>query len=350
MPVTRRNLLAGAAATTVGAVLGRIGVAQPAVAGSCPAQVPVGGVPVIYTTDLNHPNGDLDDHIDLAVMHTLPGVDVRLVVLDRHPATIPGDGMVPFDQLAAVTGRALPVAQGLSDKMPTLQRGGATAILDCLRTSDAPITVVAVGSLRDVAAAINADRALCMEKIERLVVFAGDPVHGTSVEYNVMLDPYAFLTAMTAGIPTRWIPCFDGGVWQAGTRSSFVQINQRDVFPLDLDPRLLRFFTYRLRNATSDPLEWINSPVDQTDRNLLTSGLRNLWCAGLLGPAIGDGVMRWQGAPVGVFEPTVARWNIYGQSDAAGMFEASVDLWRVTDPAGWRAAMVADTVASLRLI
>lgn len=348
--LTRRRLLTGAAGVAVGAAVGRVGPVEsaPKIAAPCPANIGAAATSVVYSSDLNHPNGDLDDHVDLAVMHALD-VDVRLVVLDRH-VTIAGDGMVPFNQLAAITGAVMPVAQGLPDKLPSLQRAGATAILDCLRASSEPVTVVAVGSLRDVAATINTDRALCIDKIGRVVVFAGDPTHGAAVEYNVLLDPLAFLTVMTSGLSIRWVPCFDGGTWRAGTRSSFVQANQRDVFPLDLNPRLLRFFTYRLRSATSDPIAWLNVPLDATDRNMLTTGHRNLWCAGLLGAAIGDGVMRWQGAPVGVFEPVTARWNLLGMADAAGAFEATVDLWRVTDPVKWPAAMVAETVTALRRI
>jgi hypothetical protein len=305
--------------------------------------------PVIYSTDLNHPNGDLDDHLDLAVMHAL-GVDVRLLVLDRHPRLFPGDGRPAAAQMEAITGTSWRTVDGLADPFPTLQRPAPTPLIGTLRNATEPVTIVAVGSLRDVAAAYNSDHILFREKVARVVVFAGDASAPGFVEMNVWLDPYAFLTVMTSGVAIRWVPCFDGGLWQPGTRSSFVQYPYPDVIPADLDPRLLRFFAYRLHASTADPIAWLHEPVTDADRAVMSTGVRNLWCAGLLGTVIGDGVMRHNGTPVGVFEPVTARFSIAGALDPAGPFEASVDQWRVLDQAGWRAAMLGHTVAALRSI
>ena len=46
-------------------------------------------------------------------------------------------------------------------KQPAEFQAGVDLILKTLRESDCPVTVVAVGSLRDVAAAYNRDRELC---------------------------------------------------------------------------------------------------------------------------------------------------------------------------------------------
>lgn len=349
MSLSRRTLVTSGTAAGLAALVGvRPTVATPApAAGIVAACDPVDPTPVIYSTDINHPGGDPDDHIDLAVMHAL-GVNVRLLILDRHPHLNTGDGRPPAAQMAHITGHNWPTVDGIPDSLPTLNRAAPTAIVDTLKASTVPVTIVTVGSLRDVAAAYNTDRDLFRAKVGRVVVFAGDATATTYTETNVWLDTYAFLTVMTSGVPIRWVPCFDGGLWTAGTRSSWTQYAQADLFPADLDSRLQRFFSYRLRAVTSDPIAWVDAPVEAADRTALTSGQRNLWCAGLLGPVLGDGIVRNGGTVVGRFDRETIRWNLAGQVDAAGPFEATVDMWRVVEPSGWQQAMLASTVTALR--
>src|SRR5579872_7145237 len=42
-----------------------------------------GKVPLIHCTDLFHPPGDPDDHVDLATVFALPPFDVRAIILDQ---------------------------------------------------------------------------------------------------------------------------------------------------------------------------------------------------------------------------------------------------------------------------
>lgn len=47
--------------------------------------------PIILVTDLNHPLGNPDDHIDLAVAHG-QDLDLVAVILDAKPELFDGDG------------------------------------------------------------------------------------------------------------------------------------------------------------------------------------------------------------------------------------------------------------------
>lgn len=290
------------------------------------------GPATVYVTDLSHPHVDPDDHIDLAVAHGLD-LDVRAIVLGHH------SGAVPVSQLNAITGRSWQVDS----------QGAAAGILRALQASERVVVVIA-GSCQDVAAAYDTDPGLFHDKAERLVVFAGDASAAGYVEYNVGLDPLAFLRLMGSGLPIRWVPCFDGGPWQAGTRSSFVRAEQAELFPADLPAPVLRYFSYMAHKATGDPIAYLSQPVTEEDRRLLSSGLRNLWVGPLVGLARGDGSVRWQGATVAVFEPVTVRFARSGALDPAGPFEARVDRWRVLDTVGWRQAMVAGTVKAFRRI
>lgn len=298
--------------------------------------------PVIISTDLNHPNGDPDDHIDLAVAAGL-GLDVRAVILDRQPHLYGGSGAAPMAQLNAITGLDWPAYDGLE------LGGSGTALISILEAQEQPVVILVLGSCRDVADAIRLDPELVATRVSRIVVFAGD-ASAEYVEMNVGLDPAAFLTVMTGPVPVRWVPCFDGGVWQAGTRSSFVQVAMKDLFVADLDDHLTRFFAYRFHESTADPLTWIDGPVTAADRQVLAAGQRNLWAAGLIGPALADGVVRWAGDVVARFVPMDVALDPDGTTAPLGPPTARVDVFTVENPNRWQDAMLGSTVTALRQI
>lgn len=233
--------------------------------------------------------------------------------------------------MAAITGTSWPTAGGPA---------GVDLLLDTLAAVDESVTIITVRGLDQLADAYRRDPDLFHAKIERVVVFAGDPADRAPVEYNVALDPVAFVTVMSSGLPIRWVPSFDGGLWQAGTRSSFVQTDQAALLPASLPDPVERFLSYRLAAATTDPLSWVRQPVTAADRHLLESGLRNVWAAGLLDGSVAGGV----------FEPTTVRFNARGQVDPAGTVVVKLDRWRVTDPAVFRAAMIDETVAAMSAV
>lgn len=361
--VNRRTLLGGAAAAAgLGALRVRSVTAAPTMQ-TAPTAAGPGGPPTILSTDLNHPGGDPDDFFDLACGHGL-GLDVRLVVLDTHTSSGGGGGgWIPATQMNHMTGQHWLTRGGISTPLRTMQDrsdgmnwvDARDQILQTLRDATEPVTIVIIGSSRDIAAAYNVDPTLFHNKVGRLLIFAGDGSAPGFVENNVALDPYAYLRLMGSGLPIRWVPCFDGGPWQAGTRSSFVQTEQRNVLPLDLPRALLRYFTYRL-SANADPsfLEYLKHPLTAMDLALLhpppPHHLRNLWVGGLLGAVCGGGSVTHQGVTVGVFEPAAVRLGLSGALDPSGPFEARVDRWRVLDGPRWRQAMIDQTVDAMRAL
>jgi len=218
-------------------------------------------VPVIYSSDLHHPPNDPDDHFDLATLFALRELEIRAVVLDcgRRQAAQPGK--IPLRQMMTIAGRRVPWAIGLGDPLRTPDddgrsqapefQGGVELILSALRAAQQPVTIITVGSLRDVAAALNREPELVRAKVGRLYVNAGN-AQGLQDEYNVTLDPHAFRRVMESGLPTWYCPCFgeggpSAGAWEnpKGGYGTCWTLPQGQVF--DRVPRpLLAYFLYAL--------------------------------------------------------------------------------------------------------
>ena len=315
--LTRRKVLglaATAALTAAGCAAKTLG-SRPSTEPAAPPPVSVGPA-VIYSTDLSHPHIDPDDHFDLAVAHGL-GLNVQTVILDQHVSIGATPGAAPIAQLNALTGRRWPAVDGFprplhdlsdrGDRQPR-DRDAVIAALNVLRRNQR-VSVVIVGSCRDIGAAYNNEPALFHDRVERLVIFAGEASLPGVVEYNVGLDPFAFVRLMASGLPIRWVPCFDGGPWQTGRHASFVQVPQARLLPPDLHPALIRYFVYMARREQGDPIEFLTHPVTKDDWQLLHSGLRSLWGGPLLAAGDGNGEVRFESKVVGVFEPATVRLN-----------------------------------------
>ena len=248
------------------------------------------GVPVIYCTDLFHPHDDPDDHFDLASLYALPGLEIKAIVLDQGAKQRQKPGSIPVSQLNRLTGRHVPVALGLAQKLqaPTDAaldqaaefQAGVTLILNTLRESSNPVMIAAVGSVRDVVAAFNREPALFRAKVSRLLVFIGEASHPTFREYNVELDPHAYVGLMRSGLPVWWVPCFDGGLWQNRGHASFWKASHRDLLQ-DVSPEVMQYFIYALEHEKANPLTFLSEPVDAGRRVRLLTGERNLWCTAL---------------------------------------------------------------------
>jgi len=115
----------------------------------------------------------------------------------------------------------VPAAVGLRDKLktpddraleqPSEHQNGVNLILQTLQDSRDKVAILFVGSARDVAVAYNRQPALFRDKVRSLHGFIGDAGDPTHREWNVTLDPQAFVRLMRADVPFHWIPCFDGG-------------------------------------------------------------------------------------------------------------------------------------------
>jgi hypothetical protein len=253
-------------------------------------------VPVIHCTDLFHPHDDPDDHFDLATLYALPEIDLRGVVLDQGAKQLTRPGRIPVSQMNRLTGRAVPAAIGLADPLaspadkalgqdPRFQDGVAL-ILDTLRRSPDPVTITAVGSARDVAAAFNREPELFRRKLGRLMAFMGEASNPDFQEYNVGLDPQAYVGLMRSGLPIDWVPCFDGGLWANQGHASFWKTGQEGLLGRSSD-RLVQYFIYALDKETADPLAFLDAPVDPERRARIFGLERNLWGTAVFAAAAG---------------------------------------------------------------
>lgn len=258
-------------------------------------------IPLIYCTDLFHPHDDPDDHFDLATVFALPEFDVRCVILDQGDVQLKRPGNVAVAQINQITGRQVPAFRGLGAKLrtprdpgldqPDTYQAGVSAILDTLRRATNPVTIITVGSVRDVVAAFNREPELLRRKVGRVMAFIGEASKADFREWNVDLDLHAYVGLMRSGLPIYWVPCWDGGGWQNAGHASFWQAKHSDLLR-DASPQLLQFFIYALAKETADPLGFLTWPVDAARREQLLAGTRNLWCTAVFSALAGRDLVR----------------------------------------------------------
>ncbi len=249
-------------------------------------------LPLIHCTDLFHPHGDPDDHFDLATLYGIPGLDLKAIILDQGRLQVKQPGTIPVSQLNHITGRKVPAAIGLAEKLrsptdagldqPAEFQKGVDLILSTLRQSPVPVAITAVGSMRDVTAAFNREPDLFRRKVDKLLIFIGEASDPKFTEWNVSLDPQAYVGLMRSGLPLYWVPCFDGGLWQNRGHASFWQAKHADLLR-DSRPALLQYFIYALEKETADPIAFLSTPIDPQRKERLLAGTRNLWCAAVFG-------------------------------------------------------------------
>lgn len=175
--------------------------------------------PVIYSSDLYYTFiMDDDDEFDAAVLLKSPQLDVKEFILDDH--TFPTDGQKVLAKLMEYTHHEVPVAKGLGgyslhspdDKaLNAASQGAVELLLKTLRESPKKVDLIAVGSLTDFAAAFNRDPELLKRKVETIYVVAGT-MESRAQDWNVKLDPAAFVRIMRSGLPIVWVPV-DTSMW-----------------------------------------------------------------------------------------------------------------------------------------
>jgi inosine-uridine nucleoside N-ribohydrolase len=174
--------------------------------------------PVIYSTDLYYTINDIDDHFDAATLLKSAEVDIKGIILDNH--LYPNDGEKVLEKLMPLTGRKVSVAKGLGQfQMRSLtdqglyvdDQEGVNLILKTLRESDRKVALIAVGSMTDFAVAYLRDPALWRAKVDAVYVVAGS-AESPVQDYNVTLDPMAFVALMRSNLPIVWVPV-DSSMW-----------------------------------------------------------------------------------------------------------------------------------------
>jgi hypothetical protein len=245
-------------------------------------------VPFIYGTDLFHPHDDPDDHFDLATVFAMPELDVRAILLDLGKRQNEKPGRVPVEQMFKLTGRRVPYAVGLSEKLkarddkgldqPGEYQAAVELLLKTLRESPEPVVVHTTGSVRDLCAAYNRDPELLRTKVARLYINIGNLLENKN-EWNVHLDVPAYVGLMRSGLPIYWCPCLP----VKENRSTHWAFKHGEVLE-GVPPGLLNYFVYALqvvRPNEIDPMAAMNMDL-RPWRHILMGMERNMWCTGPL--------------------------------------------------------------------
>jgi hypothetical protein len=253
-------------------------------AGTSPTPSKIVKVPIIDVTDLYHPHEDVGDNFDLVAAYALAEINLRAVILDAHDSfrkpvsdhplllkfwvdkSGPRDpGFIPVLQLNYIFNRNVPTAVGPftmmnspQDKMlgiPAFQQQGVELILQVLRESKEPISIVSFGSARPIAVAYNRDPQLFYAKVKQIHLSAGAS-SPDFLEWNVGLDPNAVVCLLRSDLPIAIYPCAvgekEGGPFGYGPHNSFYK-TPNVQFIQQMDPRLRRYMTYAFgRVARSD--------------------------------------------------------------------------------------------------
>lgn len=254
-------------------------------------------IPVIYFSDLFHPHDDPDDHFDLLALYALNELDIRAIVLDQGLKQDVRPGHIPIEQLNMLTGRKVPWGKGLAFPLKSREDNGTwqlrqyqegiELVLKTLRESDQKVTLISVGSMRDLAAAYNREPELFRQKVSRLYCFIGEARLEKFREYNVELDLQAFVTVMNSGLPVYWMPCFDGGLWKNDGNASYWQTKQQFLLN-GTDSVVMNYFRYALLDQQRKVvIQDFSNTISSEDQARLFNELRNLWCTSVFTHAAG---------------------------------------------------------------
>jgi hypothetical protein len=259
-------------------------------------------VPVLYSSDLFHPHEDPDDHYDLATLFALDEFDIRGVILDMGEIQAQKKGLPPLEQMMEISGRKVPYGVGLNRKLrdrtdkaldvPAEFQGGVELILNTLRASKEKVTIITVGSCRDVAVAWNREPDLMREKVKAVYVNAGrGPKDENQCEFNVYYDRLAYLRLLEADLPIYWAPCFGVEGYNTYYRASLDEVQK------GCSPRLRNYFVYCLSHSNEPALPFLDSvsgplPRLRNGQGQDVTHLKDFWCLGTFLHAAGRSVYR----------------------------------------------------------
>jgi hypothetical protein len=245
--------------------------------------------PVIYSSDLFHPHGDPDDHFDLASVLAPEEFDLRCILLDEGQLQKKKCGIIPVVQMKHITQKSFPVFFGLKNPLksfddkaldqPSEYQGGISMILKTLEESPVPVSLLAVGSMKDFAAAYNRDPELFHRKAARLFIFAGDAHDPVAHECNVVYDTCAYICLMNSGLPLYWVPCFHHGSF--GKNASVWISFHNKVLKYSSD-KFLNYIAYMMCEKNDpDILGYIDHNQNQKEKDIAFYSGRWLYGAAL---------------------------------------------------------------------
>ena len=247
-------------------------------------------IPLINTTDLYFPGQDIGDNFDIIAAYALEEVDLRAVILDvtedyRMERGVGRDmGIIPVTQLNYIFDRTVPAApspftrmRSTTDKMediPKFQQAGVELLLKTLRESREKVDITVFGSARTVAVAFNRDPDLLREKVNllHLSIGASAPVQ---IEWNVALDPHAFIAVLQSGLPIALYPCGADnleGIWTAfsyDSNNGYWLLANLNFIP-EMDPPIRRYLEFAFSSSKRSDflyaLENDSDPVFDSER------------------------------------------------------------------------------------
>ncbi len=261
-------------------------------------------IPVIDITDLYHAPQDPGDNVDLIAAYALPEVDLRAVIFDvtdryRRPFVNPEDhshddpaggrdpGFLPVWQLNYLFGRDIPCAaapftpmRSPEDPMtdaPAFQQQGIALLVRMLRESAAPVEIVSFGSARPLAVAFNRYPNLLREKVREIYLCAGSAPDGFQ-EWNVYLDPHAFVRVLRSGLPITLYPCAtDINAFDLGRYNTFWKLPDFSLIQ-GVAPPLQRYLAYAMeRSNRVDFLSVLEEEVSDERLATLAARPHNVW-------------------------------------------------------------------------
>lgn len=234
-------------------------------------------IPIIHSTDLFHPHTDPDDHYDLACLFAIAEFDIRGVVLDLGETQAQRTGRPAVEQMMHITGRRVPCAIGLSQRLrtrtdkaleePTRFQAGVNLILSVLRDSREKVVLFTTGSCRDVAVAFNRQPELLRQKVRAIYFNIGRGPNEPQEECNVGYDPQSYLRLFESGLPIYWCPCFGKGGYET------LYVAEQKTVVGQCTPAVQNFFVYCLTHSKAEPLGFLASGAHP-----LPTGLRSMWC------------------------------------------------------------------------
>jgi len=257
---------------------------------------------LIDITDLYHPHQDAGDNFDLITPYALPDIDLLLVVLDctgkfreqyaNHsewpdPHGPREPGVIPVTQLNYIFNRNVPF--GISplqpmispiDKMlniPNYQNQGVDMLLKTLKESDDPVDIAVFGSLRSLAVAYNRNPKLLHEKVRMIHISAGSS-SPDYVEWNVLLDPNAFVRVLRSELPLTLYPCLAGkGKFAPSQFCTYWSLNDLS-FINNMDKGLQQYLCYAFnKTLRHDFLRAMDEEPDKAKLQNFCGRQHNVW-------------------------------------------------------------------------
>ncbi len=266
-------------------------------------------IPVIDVTDLYHPHQDPGDNFDLILPYALPEIDLKAVILDatdgfRQPhfyqqvgeanqLCLQDDhgprepGYIPVTQLNYIFGENVPC--GVSplrpmrtpddrmDDVGRFQEQGIELFLRTLRESADKVEVAIFSSSRVVAAAFNREPDLLREKVRCIHLCAG-ACSPDFLEWNVALDPCAFVCLLRSSLPIALYPCASAEGPFALHRNNSYWLMQDMAFIRDMAPPLKSYLRYVFeKTCRNDYLRAMDEQVDEAAMENIYRKTHNVW-------------------------------------------------------------------------